>query len=155
MAVGCVFLALNDKVLIHEGLDRTFHKMMHMHQTAWSSRIDDFLVGVYGIIGLVTLWFYSKEILRFRRCMRLFCGGFAVMFLAVIGDTSSSRPDFFTWLAGARYTPVLMEIGEIFDEGGKVLAEALFLTGFASALFDARAMALASEADRHEAELAE
>lgn len=57
------------------------------------------------------------------------------------------RPDFFTWLAGAQYAPLLQEIGEIVEDGCKVLAEALFLSGFASALMDARSMALAPAAE--------
>ena len=138
MGVGFVFLALDEKVLIHEGLDRSFHKVMHMHETGWTSRLDDFLVGVYGIIGMATLWFYSKEMLRFRRCIQLLGAGFVVLFISVIADASSSRLDFFTWLAGAQSAPLLQEIGEIIEEGCKVLAEALFLTGFASALDDAR-----------------
>jgi len=143
MGVGFVFLALDDKILIHEGLGRTFHKIMHMHQTGWSTRIDDFLIGVYGVIGLVTLWFYSKEMLRFRRCLQIFGPGFVALLISVFGDASAHRPDFFIWLVGTKYAPVFLDIGEVFDEGGKVLAEALFLTGFASALRDARAMALA------------
>ncbi|MBG0790970.1 MAG: hypothetical protein H0S80_10790 [Desulfovibrionaceae bacterium] len=143
MAVGFLFLAVDEKTLIHEGLDRSFHKVMDLQETGWTSRLDDFLVGLYGIIGLATLWFYSKEMLRFRRCILFLAAGFAVLFLSVIADASSSRPDFFTWLAGAQNAPLLQEVGEIIEEGCKVLAEALFLTGFASALLDARAMAKA------------
>ena len=138
MGVGFVFLALDEKILIHEGLDRSFHKVMHMHETGWTSRLDDLLIGVYGVIGLATLWFYSREMLRFRRCLLLLGAGFAALFLSVIADASSSRPDFFTWLAGAQSAPLLQEIGEIIEESCKVLAEALFLTGFASALADVR-----------------
>ena len=138
MGVGFLFLALDEKTLIHEGLDRSFHKVAHMKETAWTSRLDDMLVGLYGVIGLVTLWFYSKEMLRFRRCILLLGAGFAALFLSVIADASSSRPDFFNWLVGEQAAPFVREIAEIVEEGCKVLAEALFLTGFVTALADAR-----------------
>jgi hypothetical protein len=76
--------------------------------------------------------------LRFRRCILLLGVGFAALFLSVAADASSSRPDFFTWLAGEQSAPFLQEIGEIVEEGCKVLAEALFLTGFVTALADVR-----------------
>lgn len=138
MGVGFVFLALDEKVLIHEGLDRSFHKLAHMKETGWTSRLDDLLVGVYGIIGLATLWFYSKEMLRFRRCILFLGAGFAALFMSVIADASSSRPDFFNWLVGEQGAPLVREIAEVVEEGCKVLAEALFLTGFASALAEVR-----------------
>lgn len=143
MGVGFLFLALDEKVLIHEGLDRSFHKLAHMKETGWTSRLDDLLVGVYGVIGMATLWFYSKEMLRFRRCLLFLGAGFAALFLSVVADASSSRPDFFNWLVGEPAAPLFREIAETVEEGCKVLAEALFLTGFASALADARRMALA------------
>ena len=138
MAVGFLFLALDEKVLIHEGLDRDVHKILHMQETGWTSRIDDFLVGLYGIIGLVTLWFYSKEMPRFPPRLLFLAAGFTALFLCVAADASSSRPDFFTWLVGEQSAHLFQETAEIIEEGCKVLAEALFLTGFATALADAR-----------------
>lgn len=138
MAVGFLFLAIDEKALIHEGLDRSFHKVMDMKETAWTSRIDDFLIGIYGIIGLVTLWFYSKEMLRFRRCILFLAAGFAVLFVSVAADAASSKTDFLIWLLGEETAPVAHDIVGTVEEIGKVLAEALFLAGFATALDEAR-----------------
>lgn len=138
MGVGFLFLALDEKVLIHEGLDRTFHKLMHMHQTAWTSRIDDFLIGVYGFIGMGVMWFYLSEIRRFKRYMVLIGVGFVALFISVAADASSSRLDFFIWLVGEQHAHVFWLVAEVVEEGSKVFAEAFFLTGFASALREVR-----------------
>jgi hypothetical protein len=41
IASGFAFLAVDEKALIHEGLDRSFHKLFAIQATGWTSRLDD------------------------------------------------------------------------------------------------------------------
>lgn len=138
MGVGFLFLALDEKVLIHEGLDRSFHKIFEIQATGWTSRIDDFLIGVYGLIGLAVLWFYSAEIRRFKLYIRFLAAGFAGLFLCVVADAATSRPDFFNWLLGPESSATALAVVGSLEEIGKVTSEALFLTGFTTALRQAK-----------------
>lgn len=138
IAVGFLFLAVDEKILIHEGIDRTLHKVLHVQETGWTSRLDDILVGVYGVIGIVVLWFYSSEIRRFRTCFKLLLAGFVLLFISVLSDVSASRDDFFTWLLGPTVGEAVYSfVGEL-EEICKALSETFFLTAFVSALSETR-----------------
>ncbi len=138
IAVGFVFLALDEKILIHEGLDRLFHKTFHVAETGWTSRLDDMIVGLYGVAGLGVLWFYLPEIRRFPQCGRLLLAGFGVMFLQVAADAVSDRPDFCVWLLGQELGVTVQIVTGYVEEISKVMAEVFFVTGFSSALYQAK-----------------
>jgi len=146
IASGFAFLAVDEKALIHEGLDRSFHKLFAIQATGWTSRLDDMLIGLYGLIGLAVLWFYFAEIKRFRRCFRLLQIGFVALFLSVAADMASKRPDFFLWLLGPGAGDLAYAIVGGLEEVLKITSEALFLSGFYSAVLDVRAQRHAPEA---------
>ncbi len=134
MAIGFLYLAIDEKSLLHEGFDTSLHKFLGITPTAWTSRIDDMLVGLYGVIGMVALWLYRAEITHFSGCLRLLKLGFVALFLCVITDVATNRSDLFIWLLGPVDGLLAYEFFGEAEEVFKVLAEALFLTGFAHAL---------------------
>lgn len=52
-AIGFAFLAIDDKYMIHEQIDNSIHSTLQWEETKLSDRIDDIIVGIYGIIGLI------------------------------------------------------------------------------------------------------
>ncbi len=138
IAAGFFYLSADEEILLHEGAGHSFHKILGLAETAWSSRLDDMLVGIYGIIGIVVLWRYRKEILRLPLFFRLLKWGFALLFLSVAADALSHKPDFFAWLLGDKWGTLACDLGEDMDEICKVAAEVFFLTAFSSALGSAR-----------------
>lgn len=138
IAAGFFYLSADEVILLHEGAGHSFHKVLGLAETAWSSRLDDMLVGVYGIIGIIVLWRYREEILRFPLFFRLLKWGFALLFLSVVADALSHKPDFFTWLLGDTWGTLACGLGESMDELCKVAAEIVFLTAFSGTLRTAR-----------------
>ena len=53
LAVGCAVLAMDDKLMLHERLDQTIHAAYGWEETHISDKIDDIIVGLYGVIGIV------------------------------------------------------------------------------------------------------
>lgn len=137
MAVGFLYLAVDEKSLLHEGVDISLHKMLGITPDAFTSRLDDLLIGLYGLIGMAALWLYRAEILRFPSCLRLLVIGFAGLFLSVLSDTVSSRSDFLEAWLGQDMGLLAYDVFEALDEIFKVASEVLFLTGFARALPEA------------------
>lgn len=143
ISLGFAFLAVDEKALLHEGLDRSLHKVLHLHATGWTSRLDDMLIGLYGLAALVVLWFYFAEIKRYRRCFSLLRLGFVVLFLSVAADMASNRPDFFHWLLGPGAGDMAYSIVGGLEEVLKITSEALFLGAFHSAVLDRRTQSAA------------
>ncbi len=54
IAVGFVYLACDELTLIHETLDKLIHNFFMMRETALTDRLDDIIVGFYGLIGTTT-----------------------------------------------------------------------------------------------------
>lgn len=137
IACGFVYLAADEKSLLHEGMDSSFHKMLGIGPNAWTSRLDDLLVGLYGVVGMAALWIYRAEITRYAVCFRLLKIGFVGLFLSVIADAASNRSDFFVaWLGEPVGMAAYHVVGEL-EEILKVASEVVFLTGFSSALREA------------------
>jgi len=135
MGVGFLFLALDEKTLIHEGLDRSLHKVMEMQANQWTSRIDDFIIVAYGIIGVGALWLYSSEMKKYKASIHFLIAGFIGLALTALADTATSSSDFFTWLLDSENTRHSAQaVVGIMEEVCKVTSEALFLTWFASIL---------------------
>lgn len=127
---GFVFLAFDDYCSIHENVDRRIHHVLGIHETGLTDRIDDVLVGLYGIIGVVTLYHYRSEIARYRQMLPYLVVGFFLFFAMVVLVIVTDRMDILTALMRndlARTTHLYFGIAE---DSCKVLAESFFLTGF-------------------------
>ena len=53
IAIGCAFLAMDDKFMFHENLDKAMHSLFKWEETKLSDRLDDIIVGIYGIAGII------------------------------------------------------------------------------------------------------
>lgn len=57
VAAGFLFLAIDEVVEIHEGIDKLIHKVFQIKETGLTDRIDDLIIGVYGLVGIGVLLF--------------------------------------------------------------------------------------------------
>ncbi|KAB1443826.1 hypothetical protein [Pseudodesulfovibrio senegalensis] len=135
MGVGFVFLAVDDFACLHEGLDKDIHKMLGIRPTAFTTHLDDLLIGLYGVIGIVVLRYFWREIASFRRFIRFLIVGFVFLFMSVLFDLASNGPEFFNWLlsGGPHVHEAYMIIGKM-EELSKIVSEIFFLGGFYTVL---------------------
>lgn len=138
IAVGFLYLAADEEILLHEGAGRDMKSLLGLGDNAWSARLDDMLIGVYGLIGLGALWLYRAELKPFHTCLVLLTVGFFWLAVSVAADMASHRPDFFVGLLGPERGMAAYDLGEDADEIAKLIAEAFFLSGIANALAQAR-----------------
>jgi len=135
MASGFVFLMFDEAFELHEKLDHVIHKMMHMRTNDWSDRIDDALIGVYGLIGLGVMWLNRRELLLFRKVMMWpLVAGFICLFLCVVCDSMSNGNNFLVWLTGdlptAQKLNAWLSVG---DGAFTQLGEGFFVVGYFAA----------------------
>lgn len=131
MGLGFLFLAYDDLYKFHEGLDKDIHRTLDMTETSLTDRLDDFIIGIYGLIGIGALFIFRAEIARYRILLPYLFAGFAVFGLSVVLDIATNDSAILRW-AGipADILPTLKNGLATFEEVCKLMAEAIFLAGF-------------------------
>jgi hypothetical protein len=139
IALGFVFLAADDALQIHEQIDSIIHRRFHWKSTALTDRIDDAIIALYGLIGLVVLWIYRRELLQFRSMLKALAVGGVCAVVSIACDTLSNRPDFFFWLTGDMPRAQKLEGWFAVGDGGfQLLALGSFVAAFYLAWIQAR-----------------
>ncbi len=121
IAAAFVFLAADETLKIHETADHAIHRALDFEETRMSDRIDDAIVGVYGVLALIVLAAYRRELSVVRPLAPFLVVALFCFFGMVAGDLLTSTHE--VWLPG-RVRLSLVE------DGLKVIAECLFLAGF-------------------------
>jgi len=133
MSLGFAFLALDEIAQIHEKLDYLAHTLFIGEETALTDRLDDLIVGLYGLVGVAVLAAYRRELVRHRAMLPYLGAGFAVLVVMVALDTLTNREDVMLALvepaARARALLAWLSVGE---DSLKIVGEGIFLAGFLS-----------------------
>jgi hypothetical protein len=132
IAIGFVYLACDEAFQFHEKLGITVRRALDLPKGPLSKRFNDVLIGLYGLIGLGTLWICRREILAFRQQMfRLLLIGFATMFVAVIFDMLSSDKSFFYLFTSDKPTARFLSGACYLGDGAfTLISEAIFVAAF-------------------------
>lgn len=131
IAIGFIYLALDEVWMIHENMDFSFHRFFNIRETGITDRIDDIIIGFYGLIGLMVLYFYRKELKKYREVLPLLIVGFILLFSTVVLDILTNRMDILIKLISNIHLVIklhswLSAIEEIF----KIIAEGVFIGVF-------------------------
>lgn len=128
IAVGFLFLAIDEVTKLHESLDEALHRSLALEETGWTDRLDDVIVAGYGLVGVSLLYWYRAELAPYSAALPLLVGGLVLFVLMVIIDTFVNRPDILTLLiAEPETTYRLVKWIEAVEDGIKLLAEGVFL----------------------------
>ena len=93
LALGFLFLAVDEVALLHESFDRSAHRILGLQETALSDRLDDVIVLGYGVLGVAVLYVYRTELAAYREVLPLVTCG-AILFLFMQGlDMVGNRDD--------------------------------------------------------------
>ena len=130
LTAGFLFLAADEVFQIHERTDRLIHIVSGMTETAVTDRIDDVLVGLYGLVGAGVLFACRREILFVRTAVPLFVAGFVLLFSSVVMDVLTNRNDIFPLLFDNETSSLLFEWVSIAEESLKLFSEAFFMLAF-------------------------
>ena len=95
LAVGFLYLAVDEVATLHESVDRLVHRLFGWQETGLSDRLDDVIVLGYGALGVVVLYAYRTELAACREVLPLVrCS--VILFAFMVGmDMLSNRSDVF------------------------------------------------------------
>lgn len=125
---GMFFFALDDAFKIHENLDRFILKTLEIENTSFTTRLDDFIILFYAIIGLLTIYWFRGEIKHYRNALPWFKLGIFFSFMTIFLDMFGHNRETF-----APFADNLDELNYIhhwvsaFEEMPKILAGGAFL----------------------------
>ena len=128
IALGFLFLAVDEIAKIHESLDRFTHRLLQRPETGLTDRLDDAILLGYGLSGALVLYVYRSELLSYRAVLPLVTCGFVLFIFMGLLDALVNRPDVFLFMGiGQEGSESLGKwLGGV-EEGLKILAEAAFL----------------------------
>ena len=130
LALGFAFLALDDKLMIHERIDQAIHSWLQLKETKFSDGVDDVIVGMYGICGGTFLFWNRKYFCfskRFIACSK--CAIF-LLFAMVLCDMRG------IYGSGG----LIRELLTFLEEWTKVFGGGFMLLGLVCALEDSRSV---------------
>lgn len=132
IAAGFVFLTLDESLQIHEKLDKWILRAFSLENNQITDRLDDALIGVYGVAGLFVMWLCRREMLQFRSPMfKPLVFGFIALVLSVLSDTISNGDEFLLAMTGDLATArKLNGWFSVFDGVFTFIAEGFFVAAF-------------------------
>lgn len=131
ISAGFLFLALDELFLIHEGTDKLIHFILGMKETGLTDRIDDLIVFIYAILGVLILYSYREEIYKYKRSLPYILSGFAILSIRIVIDVITNRNDIIPlYITDSHIVKYLNDILAIIEGATKLLAETFFITAF-------------------------
>ena len=126
-SLGFSFLALDDLLMIHEFFDKSIHRYGQLQETGLSDRIDDMIVGGYGLIAIGLFALYRHELKKYRAVLPYVVIGFVLLFLMVGVDVITNRDDILLMMFSAETVEALMGWLFVPEESLKLLSEGFFI----------------------------
>lgn len=131
IALGFLFLSLDERLLIHENMDSLIHNIFNIKESNITDRIDDLIIGAYGLTGIASVYYFRSEFTRYRTFFPLVASGFVLLFLMVVTDILTNSDDILSAIvASPAMVNSLMSAFGIIEESLKLFAEAFFIAAF-------------------------
>ena len=130
IALGFLFLATDDYCRIHENVDHLIHYAFNLQETGFTDRIDDILVGLYGLAGIRVLIAYREELINYRETFKFFIIGFVFLFSMVALDILTNRKDILPLIIDHHQVAAVHAFLSYTADSLKVFSEAFFIIAF-------------------------
>ncbi len=131
IAIGFIYLAFDELTLIHETLDKFIHNLFVVRETALTDRLDDIIVGFYGLVGIGILYYYREALKKYVEVFPYLISGFVFLFVMVGFDIVGNRYDpFLTMTENISLRAMLHTWFSVAEDLFKMLSEGMFLVAF-------------------------
>ena len=136
IGAGFIFLTVDDLVQFHENLDKWIHHWVGRKPNNITTRLDDVIILLYGIIGAGIMWINRAELKNYRALLPYLVWGFVFLILCVGLDVFTHRTDAIEFLISDAqvYMPILYWLHPL-EDIFKILAEGIFLGTFYAAFY--------------------
>jgi len=138
ISTGFLYLAADEYFMIHENLDFFIHRIFNIRETGLTDRIDDAIVGIYGLIGVGVLFHFRSELRPYKEAHSFFIYGFSLLLFTVILDGLTNREDMLQLFFDQSYVSMLKPWLSHLEESLKIFAEAFFILAFYSIYLSVR-----------------
>ena len=102
-----------------------------MEESGLTDRIDDLIVLIYAVLGILILYSYRNELLKFAKSLLYLVIGFLFLFIRIIIDFITNRNDVIpNIISNAELIPKVNEILALVEGSTKLLAETFFIFAF-------------------------
>jgi len=132
ISLGFLFLAFDEIFGIHESIDFLIHNIFNLQETNLTDRIDDIIVGLYGLAGVGILIANRNNLKTYKETLPLFVCGFFFLFVMVTLDILTNRNDILSLLFEHNQAAWLYVWLAVAEDALKVFAEAFFVLAFYS-----------------------
>jgi len=123
MALGFLFLAFDETLMIHENADFKIHEILDIPETNLTDRLDDFIVLFYGLAGFYFMWRFRSGLTPYLAVARkLVVPGILIFLAMVAADVLTNRRDIIL-------DENLHNMLSLLEEATKIAAECLLLLG--------------------------
>ncbi len=131
IAIGFLFLFLDEVALIHENIDKAVHIIFSIEETGLTDRLDDLIVVIYAVVGIFVLRHYKNEILKFKDAIPYIIIGFFFLILRIVIDILTNRSDIIPkFISNEELLTDLENFLAVTEGAGKLIAESLFIVAF-------------------------
>ena len=134
-AFGFGFLASDELLMFHEGIDFSVHSYFHIKETSLTDRLDDLIIILFGIVSCGYVYVAYKEIKRYPCLLNELLFAFALMAIMSVIDVLTNDDILYRRFIPAIELKNVSNFFETVEEIFKLLSEALFLGAFLNVLF--------------------
>ena len=139
MTAGFIFLALDEGVQIHENIDVSLHNLFNLAPDGVTDILDDIIILIYAIIGLLFLRTFKNEFQKFASAFRWFYTGFSFCFLSIALDLLTYKKETLSPLIRDYDKLITINTGLLtLEEITKIWAEGAFIIAFCYCLIIAK-----------------
>jgi hypothetical protein len=140
ISLAFLFLATDELIKVHENIDDFIHEIFNLQETSLSDRIDDILIGLYGVTGIGVIIAYKDEFKGYQGFIPFLFVGFILLFLMVIIDVITNRNDILPLIFNDGTSEILYVWLSFSEDPLKLFSEVFFLTAFVSVWNETRLM---------------
>lgn len=131
IAIGFLFLAVDEIVQIHETTDVLIPWLFNIPEDHNLLQFDGVIVAAYSAVGAYILYSFWDEFQQYKSAFYLFVLGFALKATMVFIDLGTDDDSIFSfWLADPKRHKLIYEWIQTVEESFKILAEGAFIAAF-------------------------
>ncbi len=129
IGLGLLFLALDDRLEIHEQIDFLLHDLFAIEETNLTDLIDDLIVGLYLLIFFGCIFWQRKIIALFKPSYKWFFMGFGLTLVMILLDVISNNNLFTSGFIDPDRDVMFREWLSAIEDSAKIFAEGMFIVG--------------------------
>lgn len=132
IAAGFLFLAADEILQIHERLDHSMHRLLGVEETGFTDHLDELILGLYGVFGVLTLWICRTEVLHLLKYRSFLATGVVLFFVMLFFDFMSNGDEEYI------LPQYLLQIFKTLEDTIKLYGETFFVVAFADCCWRVR-----------------